>query len=682
MSGKKQQDQKLSGYKTGKIQAKQSVNHPLTAPLEKRKERTPAPPKTKEQQSANSKEDNSGSDSDHSDHSDHFDHFDHFDHPDHSDHSESDSDSDDGLRPGTKFQLNETTEHRTSGAEGIGGDIESDTDQFNHIVSGKYARDILKILYMPFYSYFKYLFNSSADEYEKILSKTGKPGVSILIIFQRNLSLISKWDKEKKIEVYKSIKSEGVDGNTLRNLITGFYEAFKSEYLRTLTFTFNEKNVHFKCPSNPKYIYMCLRNIAREFWKKPYLFVDGIPKNKKDSNMAEIRSVIATMIASTMVDTLPVNEIFENQIEINKQHHDSHDSHDSNDSRDLHKHRDQHDHRDHTSPSNSKRSRDKVSRPDEKNRDTLEPPLARPIRTLDEIMEEIMKSSGQKQKDSSHGFIQFPDSFVGGSESRIDIIDDSPKTSHKYNMLGADIEKQLREQEKQKDPSSPSSQSSTPNQSSKQTPNQITDEDGKNPQRESTKPKNPVKTKETAETKETDESDEPKNSHKETEDTDKPKNQHKEMDDADEPTKADGKEPENTGRKKEQSHQAEALPKETKEQKEQGETEEAQPRPVKRATRIQRAKKTVKRPRKTVKKTIDDTEKMEKMKEIVDEIRKKEVDGDQEGLRESSIRKCSALAPGAELHKEQDKDQDTVQDEDQDKDQAEDRDKNQNKNKK
>lgn len=191
---------------------------------------------------------------------------------------------------------------------------------YNHIISSKYARDLDILLSDIFLDFFKYQYKQSVEKYDKYKKSPsgidgGIEGKSILMIFQDSLVRISKWTKERKIEAYDNIKKNGISGDTLRKLVTGFYEAFKQEYLRTLTFTFNENNVVYRCPSNPKFIYCCLKYIARELWKRPFLMITTQPKEKKDKNLIEIKKIISVSIMTTIGDAIPIKEIFDNQIE-------------------------------------------------------------------------------------------------------------------------------------------------------------------------------------------------------------------------------------------------------------------------------------------------------------------------------------------------------------------------------
>jgi hypothetical protein len=190
-----------------------------------------------------------------------------------------------------------------------------DESNYSHIVSGKYAEELYNLVGSVIKKKFEYIFmvtcNSFEIEKEKIDGK--EQSKNVLILFQNNLAKINKWNKQKKMEEYRDIKKMGVDSEILKMLINGFNTSFLNEFISSLKFKVNMENINYKASSNPKFIFDCYKNIARELWKKPYLLVRNIPEKKINVFLQEFREIISKAIILSITDRLPFKEILENR---------------------------------------------------------------------------------------------------------------------------------------------------------------------------------------------------------------------------------------------------------------------------------------------------------------------------------------------------------------------------------
>ena len=79
--------------------------------------------------------------------------------------------------------------------------------------------------------------------------------------------------------------------------------------LTSINFSKNKKKINLKIPKVEHFIHQCYIDVARSFWKSPYLFDDSIPKFDYQRNRRDIETIIEGCIEETIRKQLPVKHI-------------------------------------------------------------------------------------------------------------------------------------------------------------------------------------------------------------------------------------------------------------------------------------------------------------------------------------------------------------------------------------
>lgn len=172
-----------------------------------------------------------------------------------------------------------------------------------HSITNSLIYELSQLLRTNFYKKFDRIYERALDDFEKY------GGRGPLELFQRSLENISRWKKERKIKEYKYlIKSNRIDKNYLNKLINSVHTAYVNEYTHRLNMKV-VPDVKIKVPNNITFICKCYENIARELWRKAYLFSRQVTSVARQKNINSILCSIDSSILKTIRDSMPLKEI-------------------------------------------------------------------------------------------------------------------------------------------------------------------------------------------------------------------------------------------------------------------------------------------------------------------------------------------------------------------------------------
>ena len=129
----------------------------------------------------------------------------------------------------------------------------------------------------------------------------------VLCQFQKDLSEIPKWNQEV-INAECDLLIENSKCDWLDDLLTAVFVSH-TRILTSINFNKNKNKINLKIPKVDHFIHLCFIEIARHFWKNPYLFDDSISKFEYQRNRRDAEKIIDNTINETIRKQLPVKHI-------------------------------------------------------------------------------------------------------------------------------------------------------------------------------------------------------------------------------------------------------------------------------------------------------------------------------------------------------------------------------------
>ena len=177
---------------------------------------------------------------------------------------------------------------------------------FAVIVDAKseYTKQLINILKGGMYQGIKKLFTECK---EKCLESGNLTGV--LTGFQSKLEEVPKWNQEVILEECERLLTES-KCDWLEDLITAVFVSH-TRVLTSINFSKNKKQINLKIPKTDHFIHQCYIDIARIFYKVPYLMDDTTGRYEYQRNRNEAENLIEKSIETTIRKQLPVKHILQ-----------------------------------------------------------------------------------------------------------------------------------------------------------------------------------------------------------------------------------------------------------------------------------------------------------------------------------------------------------------------------------
>jgi hypothetical protein len=166
----------------------------------------------------------------------------------------------------------------------------------------EYTKQLVSILKPCIYQGIKSIYLDAKD----ICMQDNIPD-KILMQFQELLSRIPKWSQDIINKEYERILNVS-KCDYIEDLLKVIYVS----HIKVLTIVHSaqkNKKITVKVPSGSHFIHLCYIEVAREFWKDPYLFSENVSKYELQKNMRDSENMISESITETIRKQLPVRHI-------------------------------------------------------------------------------------------------------------------------------------------------------------------------------------------------------------------------------------------------------------------------------------------------------------------------------------------------------------------------------------
>ena len=141
-------------------------------------------------------------------------------------------------------------------------------------------------------------------DYSKQLCITNNNKQNVLKQFQNELVLVSKWDNTTVTEQISNI-CNFKNINYLDELLKAIFISNN----KIINLIHNENIVNIEIPNTKLFIHTLYINIAREFWKNPYVFYHNHNHRQKIDNDLKIDLIISNNILHTIEYFLPIEDV-------------------------------------------------------------------------------------------------------------------------------------------------------------------------------------------------------------------------------------------------------------------------------------------------------------------------------------------------------------------------------------
>jgi len=166
----------------------------------------------------------------------------------------------------------------------------------------EYTKQLINIISPVIYQGIKLIYNESKNK-----SIENEEINSCLSNFQNSLSEIPKWNQITITEKYEQILDYS-KCDWLDDLLTAVFVSH-TKILTSINTNKNKNKINLQIPKVDFFVHQCYIEVAREFWKNPYLFDDSVNNFEYQRNRRDAVQIIETVIAETIRKQLPVKNI-------------------------------------------------------------------------------------------------------------------------------------------------------------------------------------------------------------------------------------------------------------------------------------------------------------------------------------------------------------------------------------
>jgi len=177
---------------------------------------------------------------------------------------------------------------------------------FAVIVDAKseYTKQLVNILKGGIYQGIKKIFTECREKCQENGNLS-----TVLTDFQVKLEEVPKWNQEVILSECDTLLSES-KCDWIEDLITAVFVSH-TRVLTSINFSKNKRQINLKVPKTDHFIHQCYIDIARIFYKAPYLMDDTGSKYEYQRNRNEAEVLIEKSIENTIRKQLPVKHILQ-----------------------------------------------------------------------------------------------------------------------------------------------------------------------------------------------------------------------------------------------------------------------------------------------------------------------------------------------------------------------------------
>ena len=177
---------------------------------------------------------------------------------------------------------------------------------FAVIVDAKseYTKQLVNTLKGGIYQGIKKIFNECRDKCQEMGELS-----NVLSDFQGKLEEIPKWNQEVILGECDTLLTES-KCDWIDDLITAVFVSH-TRVLTSINFSKNKRQINLKVPKTDHFIHQCYVDVARIFYKAPYLMDDTGSRYEFQRNRNESEVLIEKSIENTIRKQLPVKHILQ-----------------------------------------------------------------------------------------------------------------------------------------------------------------------------------------------------------------------------------------------------------------------------------------------------------------------------------------------------------------------------------
>jgi len=171
----------------------------------------------------------------------------------------------------------------------------------------EYTNQLTNFCKARMYSCIRELFNDSKKECEVLDKSEGT-----LALFQKKLAEIPMWSTETLQKEYEQLVITS-KCDWLHELLTAVFMSH-SRILSSIHPTNQKSSLSLDVPSFQSFLHTCYIDIARCFWKSPYLFDDTVTSYDFQRNRRDCELMIEKTLGESIRKQLPVKHILKNYL--------------------------------------------------------------------------------------------------------------------------------------------------------------------------------------------------------------------------------------------------------------------------------------------------------------------------------------------------------------------------------
>jgi hypothetical protein len=179
-------------------------------------------------------------------------------------------------------------------------------DKFNIAVlvdaKQEYTHQLVQLLYPQIYVGIKSIYDAAKQFCEE------SNDANILKKFQILLSNVPKWNMDRIQDEFKRIQ-RNTECDWIEDLITAVFVSHTKVLTAIQLKSNNKKTIQLNVPEGPFFVHKCYTEVARGFWKRPYLLNHKLSNIDMQRNLADSEELIKNGIQETVRRMLPVRHI-------------------------------------------------------------------------------------------------------------------------------------------------------------------------------------------------------------------------------------------------------------------------------------------------------------------------------------------------------------------------------------
>ena len=162
----------------------------------------------------------------------------------------------------------------------------------------EYMDHLFDLIYEFVYTKFKEL-------YQETLALKDSQQKGILKTFQKEIAKIPEWNQLKVEQMYKALLE--------KNKCAYFTDLLKTIYVLTVKLVLlglpqeNRNKIKIKIPNGDAFLHRLMIHIARDVWKRPYLFYHQVKSIEHQNHLYQFELIVRKKIRSVIRETIPMD---------------------------------------------------------------------------------------------------------------------------------------------------------------------------------------------------------------------------------------------------------------------------------------------------------------------------------------------------------------------------------------